>query len=61
VPDALARLVAVLGVEHLSQRGGDEVSLIAAQCMTMSLRKWTVQRCHGQPSTRAIAALSPSC
>src|SRR5437764_13220913 len=26
----------------------------------MSLTKCTVQRCHGQPSTRAIAALSPS-
>jgi hypothetical protein len=26
----------------------------------MSLRKWTVQRCHGQPSTCAIAAFRPA-
>ncbi len=29
--------------------------------MTISLVKCTVQRCHGQESTRAIAAFSPSC
>src|SRR5829696_2980240 len=26
---------------------------------SMSLRKWTVQRCQGQPSTVAMAVLSP--
>ena len=29
--------------------------------MTMSRVKCTVHRCHGQPSTRATACLSPSC
>ncbi len=31
------------------------------QCWCMFLTKWTVQRCQGQASTRAIALRSPSC
>ena len=61
VSDALLGLLVAFGVEDLPERGGEEPAMVAAECMIMSLVKWTVQRCHGQPSTRAIAALSPSC
>jgi hypothetical protein len=61
VPEPFAGVVAVFGVEHLAQGGGDETALVAAAVGGMSLTKCTVQRCHGQPSTRAMACLSPSC
>src|SRR3712207_2580781 len=33
---------------------------VLAQCPSMLRKKWTVQRCQGQPKTWAIAALTPS-
>ena len=60
-PSALARLVVAVGVEDLAERGGDHARCWAwRQWPSMSRRKCTVQRCHGQPSTLAIAALRPS-
>ena len=34
---------------------------VIARVLGCPWQRCTVQRCHGQPSTRAIAALSPSC
>ena len=61
VADALAGLVAVFGVEHFPQRGGDQAALVAAavgEHVSDEVHRAALPRAG---STRAIACLSPSC
>ena len=48
MPDAFAGLVAVLGVEDLSQRGGDQAALVAA-----AVREHVSDEVHGAALPRA--------
>lgn len=49
------------GVEDLPQRRGDEALFGAAAVAAHVADEGAVQRCHGQPRIRVIAALSPRC
>jgi hypothetical protein len=47
------------GGEGAADRAGDQGCCALVAWPSMSRRKWTVQRCQGQPSTWAIAFFKP--
>ena len=48
MPDALAGVVSVFGVEHLSEGGGDQAALVAA-----AVGEHVSDEVHGAPLPRA--------
>ena len=49
------------GAEDRADQRSQQAVLVLRAWPRQSLRKWTVQRCHGHPSTCASAAFIPRC
>ena len=59
VRDALLGVLVALSVEDLAERRRDQLALVAAAVHDQSLKKWTVQRCHGQPARERSRPSAP--